>query len=346
MKKSNFSDVYNEVCAKHGQRLEKMRKEVLVKDLIIIIATIVLLIAGFKKLSQTSADFVTIYFMLVIIIVILIMLLLVKISKKYVEDYKKNVITALVEECNPNYYYTPKKGVTSADYNASGFDRTWDHFYSEDYICGKLENVSLKMSQVKTTEEHETTDSDGHRQTTTVVTFLGLYGIIMLPFETKMDIRILSNSRLRKFNKKRVEMESSEFEKHFDVLAEDRQGAMEVLTQESIEKITGLRNLYKKPINIRVNGRFIYFRVECGDLFEPPTFKSTMNFDMLYKYFNIIDAPRAMYEAVIDNIMISTGNHDELRKRQILNMSSEEKAQYEATKKKEEESGWFTTNNE
>ena len=166
------------------------------------------------------------------------------------------------------------------------------------------------MSQLATAVEVETTDSDGHTTKSLQTTFLGLYGIIYLPISSFEDIKILPNSKSKKFNNFRVEMESVEFERYFDVFSLNRVGAMKILTQDSIEKLVKLRNIFKKNIKIRINKNRIYFAIYCGDIFEPPTFRSAMNFDILYKYFCIIDTPKLIYEAVIDNIVQATNSVD------------------------------------
>ena len=106
-------------------------------------------------------------------------------------------------------------------------------------------------------------------------------------------------------------MESYEFEKYYDVFSKDRQGAMELLSNTSIEILNQIRKDFKKAVNIIVNDKYIFFRIECGDIFEPPTFKSSMDFNLLHKYFNIIDLPRVIYEAIIDNALIINGTEKE-----------------------------------
>ena len=291
--------------------------------------------------TQSSPIFKMILMMIVLVLGFVLSNL---VTKNYAREFKNKAIRILVEDQNKTYKYSPVRGLTSAEYNRSRFDTSWDHFYSEDYVSGTLgENVKFEMSQVHTEEERETTDSDGNTTTHNVTTFLGLYGIIELPVYAKGEIMIVGNSVFRKFNAARIEMESSEFEKTYDVLAEDRLWAMQIINANVIEEFVEMKNFFKKTIQLKVERNKIYFRLDCGDLFEPPKFKSSLNFDVLYKYFRIIDIPNILYQSMIENIIMDS-NDKELKMNHIVEkMSDEQRKQYEDAKQKKEEETYFTT---
>ena len=348
MKQKNFKEIYDAIYARCGQSMEVKRKTALKKSIIAFIVAIIVWVALISSLGFMLAPLFIIIFVITILILIIV---ISKINKNYKRSFKEQIINEIVEESNPdlNYYYN--NGVSEGEYAESKFDWGWDRYHSEDLIEGKLEDGSiLKMSQVHTEEEHETTDSDGHTSRTYVTTFLGLYGIIKLNTFTSADFMIKNNSKLSKFNKKRIEMESSEFEKYYDVYtcsekdAVLRQNTMEILTPETIEKFVIIRNLFKRSINVRVFKNKIFFRIEVGDIFEPPTFKSSVNFEMLRRYFLIIDVPRMIYEAMIDNIILMYGDSEARENRTIANMTDEQKQDYLEEKRKAEESSYFSHN--
>lgn len=308
MKKANFSEIYNDICSKYGNTLENERKKLLIGELIIF----GLLIFGFILCLIFKIEFLIFYLAFLVISISLGAFIFNGIAKKYIANFKTTVIKELIKRTNPNFSYFPKKGLMSKEYKCSGFEKHWDNFYSEDYIEGTIENNTLvRMSQVKTEEEQTSVDSNGNITRATIVNFLGLYGIIELPISTTKYVNIFSNLAFSKFQKNRVDMESYEFEKYYDVFSKDRQGAMELLSNTSIEILNQIRKDFKKVVNIIVNDKYIFFRIECGDIFEPPTFKSSMDFNLLHKYFNIIDLPRAIYEAIIDNALIINGTEKE-----------------------------------
>lgn len=351
MKKANFSDMFNKIHANHGKELEKLRKDALTKQIIIIAIVIIMEIFIIKTIGTSAGDVSIITLLLMMLIPVAGILLANSASRTYVKNYKNKAINVLVRNYDSSFKYEPSAGISSMDYNMSNFDRSWDKYFSEDYVEGSLdESTKFKMSQVHTKEIREYRDSDGHYRREEVTTFLGLYGIIKLPVSSNGKIDITPNSNFRKFSEKRVEMESSEFEKHYDVLAQDRLWAMQIINSESIENLVEIRNNFKKAIQIRIVDNKMYFRLSCGDLFEPPKFRSSLNFDLLLKYFRIIDIPRMIYEAVIDNIAVNL-NDSKLKKERIISkMSEEEKLEYEKRleeerklQEKKEEESWFST---
>lgn len=327
MNKVNFSDLFNQIYEKHGRELNDLRTNVIIKEILISIGIIVIEFMIFSSLyesagERTSAPVFSIALMMIILVIGLILAGIVK--NNYAKEFKNKAIKILVEEQNDTYKYFPNKGLSSHEYNQSGFDTSWDHFDSEDYVSGILgKNLKFKMSQVHTEEERTTTDSDGHTTTTYVTTFLGLYGMIELPVRAKGEIMIVGNSVFRKFKSSRVEMESAEFEKIYDVLAEDRLWAMQIINSSVIEDFIELKNFFKRTIQVKVENNRVYFRINCGDIFEPPMFKSGLNFEVLHKYFRIIGIPDVLYKSIIENI-IMTSNNAELKKEHIIEKMSDE----------------------
>ena len=350
MKQKNFKEIYNVICENCGVEMEAIRKKALKRN---ILAYIIILAIWVGIIVSGLNRFAILLIIFMIVSIIGLIIFLYKVNSKYKKMFKEKIINEVVKQSNSTFKYSIHKGINETEYSSSHFDHGWDRYYSEDMIEGKLEDGSiLKMSQVHTKEEHHSTDSDGHTTTTYVTTFLGLYGIITLKTATNADFSIINNSKLSKlskFNKNRIEMESSEFEKYYDVFSGSkdsriRQNAMEILTPDAIESFIKIRNLFKTPINVRVYKDKIYFRIEVGNIFEPPTFKSSVNFDMLKKYFLIIDVPRMIYETLIDNIIVMYGDKQSRENRTLSNMTDEQRQEYLDNKQKQEEKSYFSHN--
>ena len=348
MKQANFKDIYDSIYEKCGEEMEKKRKKALRKTIIAFAIAVAIWVGLVLSIQSGLTFLIAIIF---VITVFGLIFAIAKVTHEYKKSFKENVITEIVNKSNPNLRYSYNSGISSNDYRASDFEHGWDKYNSEDLITGTLEDSSnLKMAQVHTQERYTTTDANGHTQTTYVTKFLGLFGIIKLKTATTADFTIVNNSAFSKFNKDRIEMESSEFEKYFDVFSGSRnsgtrQNAMEMITPEVIEEFVKLRNIYKKAINIRIVRDTIYFRLEAGDIFEAPTFKNSVSFDLLQKYFLVIDFPRMIYEIFIDNILVMYGTQSEKEKRNLAT-SNEANIGTQAignnSEKKEEES-YFST---
>ena len=331
MKKINFSEVFGEIYSKYGKKLESYRKSAIIKCIIVIIFIRCIII----KLNMSSISeslYMAIFFGLIIIFLLICKLII----HRYKELFKLNAIKTLVESQNDTYKYNPKYGLSSSEYGKSGFDRGWDEFYSEDYIEGDITSmVNFKMSQVKTVEIDRTDD-----KTTRIITFLGLFGVINLPVFSKGNLDILGDSSSRKNAQARINLESQEFEKNYDVLADNKIWALQILDSESIEMLIEMRKCFKKSISIRIRGNKIYFRLDCGDVFEAPKMKSSVNFDLLYKYYRFIDIPRCIYEMLIENIARNSDDKEFARNVKYGELKENDESE---DNKENEENGWFSS---
>lgn len=323
MKQKSFEEIYNSINLNVGDNIEKLRKSALRKKylafVVVVLLWVAILLSGFTK-------YVAFLIFSFIFSIIIFLYIIIRFNKKYRKNYKEQVINEIVKQSSPNLFYEYSAGISQLEYAESNFEFGWDKYNSEDKIEGELEDgVMLKMAQVHTEDIQTTTDSNGNTTNTYITKFFGLFGIITLKTSTEVDFMITNNSKFAKFSKNRMEMESAEFEKIYDVyvgIGKDknnasRQNVMEILTPETIENLVYIRNLFKTAINVRVFKNKIYFRVELGDIFEPPTFKKSINFETLKRYFLIVDMPRMLYETLIDNILLMYGNKEEIEKRKI-----------------------------
>ena len=332
MKKVNFSEVFGEIYTKYGKELESLRKDALNKCIVTLIG-----IAFIDFLLLKLIDYSELEILLIMLSILLYIFLCGVISSRYTTTFKQKAIRTLVENSNNTFEYNAKYGMSSSEYNESGFDRTWDEFKSEDGISGNLGSmVSFKMSEVETIEITRTKNG-----TTRTTTFLGLYGIIQLPVKSRGKLDILGDSILRKFKDARINLESQEFEKNYDVLADDKIWALQVLNSEAIENFIEMRNFFKKSISIKIRDNEIYFRLSCEKMFEPKLF-SSVNFDVLYKYFRIIDIPRFIYDNLIDNIARVSEN-EEFKNEIKFDEKIEENSEILQNNNEEEEQNWFAT---
>lgn len=328
MKQKSFEEIYNSINLNVGDNIEKLRKSALRKKylafVVVVLLWVAILLSGFTK-------YVAFLIFSFIFSIIIFLYIIIRFNKEYRKNYKEQVINEIVKQSSPNLFYEYSAGISQLEYAESNFEFGWDKYNSEDKIEGELEDgVMLKMAQVHTEDIQTTTDSNGNTTNTYITKFFGLFGIITLKTSTEVDFMITNNSKFAKFSKNRMEMESAEFEKIYDVyvgIGKDknnasRQNVMEILTPETIENLVYIRNLFKTAINVRVFKNKIYFRVELGDIFEPPTFKKSINFETLKRYFLIVDMPRMLYETLIDNILLMYGNKEEIEKRKIDKMNN------------------------
>lgn len=85
-------------------------------------------------------------------------------------------------------------------------------------------------------------------------------------------------------------IDSTEFEKIFDVYSNSQIISLQILTHEVIEMILDFYNEFKVNFEITIKEKFIYIRFSTYDMFEVPfSNKYSLDKDTLYKYYRTLD---------------------------------------------------------
>lgn len=276
-----FDEIYKEIYNKNFNELEYLRKAKIKKFAIsIVIAIIVILLA-----AQSVAVFIPYIFIIVMMVLVFSMAFG---NGKYKNKFKKTVIATFIKNLDENLNYYPEKKMDPALYREGEFE-SYDNYYSEDTIEGLLDGkYRVRMSEIRTEEENM--DSDGNTNTHTV--FHGIFGYIECPKNIKTTIKIRSDKGIlgNLFSEKtKLEMDSSEFEKYFDINTEDKIIAMQILTSDVMAMMIDFAKETKIKYELTIKVNHIYIRFHTGEVFEPRMFKKSLDYDTLKKYYDIID---------------------------------------------------------
>ena len=291
----SFNEVYDEVYKESFEDLETLRKKAkkrLFITLLVVGVFIVFIIVLLNKFNVGDimyggqAIFVTTFCAAVFIIIITIICAASK--TKYTPTFKEKVIGPFIKNTDENLQYRPNEGISSIIYRMGEFEG-YDNYYTEDLITGKLDGkYSFQMAEVRT--EEESTDSDGDTHTYTV--FHGLFGNVECAknIETKFKVRSDKGVFGKMFKgKTKVEMDSQEFEKYFDVYGDNKIIVMQILTSEVMSTMIDFIQQSKIKYELTINKDQIYIRFHTGGVFEPSLFKNSLDYNMLKKYYDIID---------------------------------------------------------
>lgn len=154
------------------------------------------------------------------------------------------------------------------------------------------------MAEVES--EIESRDSDGNVEYMTV--FYGLFA------EIKLDKTILANIKIRKNTltlikpKDKIEMDSSEFEKIFNVYGTDPIITMQLLTADVMQMLVEFKEKNKFTPEITIKENNLYIRFNTGEVFEATMFKEALDYSTLLKYYNIINFTLELTEKILKNI--------------------------------------------
>ena len=154
------------------------------------------------------------------------------------------------------------------------------------------------MAEVHT--QDRSTDSEGHTTYTTL--FHGLYAEIQLNKIVETNLKIRKNAITIFKNKEKIEMDSAEFEKKYNVYATDKIIAMQLLTADVMQMLLDFKETNKILPEITLKQNYLYIRFETGNVFEANIMKKSLNYETLKKYYDIINFTLKLTESFIKNI--------------------------------------------
>lgn len=291
----SFNEVYEQVHKESFEELEILRKKAkrkLFRSLLIIGIVIVFVVFFFKKANSdyfmSGRQTIFLFYFSAVIVMISIIVITAISKTKYTPTFKEKVIGPFIKNIDKNLQYKPNEGISSVIYRMGEFEG-YDNYYTEDLIIGKLdEKYNFQMAEVKT--EEESTDSDG--DTHTSIVFYGLFGNIECAKNIGTKFKVRSDKGIfgKMFKgKTKVEMDSQEFEKYFDVYGDNKIIVMQILTSEVMSTMIDFIQQSKIKYELTINKDQIYIRFHTGGVFEPSLFKNSLDYSMLKKYYDIID---------------------------------------------------------
>ena len=187
-------------------------------------------------------------------------------------------------------------GLPSTVYKEAEFEK-YDRYCSEDLIQGTLKNnCKFAMSEVLTEREY----TNG-REREYIKIFNGLFAKIEIPktFNTllylrrdKKDKSFLDRAFSWKlpFDKLRIQLDSPEFEKVFDVYASDKIVAMQLLTSDIMQDLIQFNNEMRTNYELTIKENCMYIRFWCGEMFETAKLEEfSLDRSTLYMYYRMLD---------------------------------------------------------
>ena len=312
--KKNFEELYenlvNNTSGDYSIAWEKAKKEKkLVTFLSIILAIIADIIIIFKLKSFFYTDiilFVIIFILMMdFVIYFLLFLIFSKHQKNFKLAFKTNIIGKLLNNFYDKTIYMPQKQMPSAFYKKAKYREYYNRYYSEDYMEGYItKKYPIKMAEVKTIHETTHTDSDGHTHTDRTTIFHGLFAKILTAKSINSTLLIRTNGNIP--SKTKLEMDSQEFEKLFDVSATNQIIGMQLLTHDIMELLISFRKNTGIKYDISIYNNVIYLRFHTAEVFELKSLKKgAFDKELLQKYYSILDFTYTLSTMLIDLINVT-----------------------------------------
>lgn len=299
----NFNDIYSEIqqTSLHIKTLYK--KNLILKSIvsIIIIFIIILMICLLHIAFYT-------YIVFILGIILLFSFFYKFHLPSYRIAYKRDIISKMIASYDSSFTYHSYSPITKDIYYEGEFDQEFNEFHAEDGIEGMIDNLyPFLMSEVETIKISTYTDSRGKtcRSKTTLFDgfFIKLSTDISLPFRIYIRKRypfsntfssLSKNMSGRNINYSRMDkisMDDSEFEKLYYVETNNQMLTMQLLTISVLRQILDFKKIYQltPEFTFKENSIYIRFYIK-GNIFEPPMFKSPLNYNRLKKEYKFISS--------------------------------------------------------
>ena len=225
-----------------------------------------------------------------------------KTHKKYAKMYKE-IIKKLMNNFYGNLEYFPEKQMPNYIYEEPKYLGYYNRYSSDDYMEAILnDKYSIQMAEVKTVKVEKRRNSRGGSSTTTTIIFHGLFAKIIMDKSINGEVKILRNGSAS-FDKKQLRMDSSEFEKYFDVSASDKILGMRLLTADVMEELISFVNKTNMMYDVVLKDNILYLRFRCGSMFEPSNFKKGhLDKETLRKYFYMLNLTYNLSNKIIKRV--------------------------------------------
>ena len=316
-----FDEIYEELQSGDNNELNEIWEEAKKQNkkaskialIICLITDILLIIIFWKKIikafSLVFLPIIAIYGIIINLGIFAIVSVLSGSSKKslqYRAEYKNIVINKLMNNFYDNLEYFPNKEMPEYIYEKLQYEY-YDNYESEDYMEGQINNeYSIQMAEVLTQKEEEYEDSEGETHTREITLFQGLFAKIVMHKSINSELQIMQNGEI--MQKNRLKMDSSEFEKYFDVQASNSIIGMQLLTADVMEELIDFENKTNIKFDIVIKENELYLRFHSGDMFEPINLKNgPIDKKSIEKYFYMLN-----FTYNLSNKLINVINNTEI----------------------------------
>ncbi len=276
-----FKMICEYLMNEYGKVLEKYRKHAM-KYVGLLVLFFVLILIFTIVLAKFFELRMKILILVYVIPIIILVYLFEKNKRIFYDEYKRNIIKNLVNVVDDklNYDYDGSEQIYNL-YAKANFDETeFNTFESTDYIYGQIKNdIDIQMSKITLLNCNNSGEIINVADTF-------VFGYNKIKFSSPCEIKIVKNKFLYK---NKVEMDSEEFEKYFDVISDSQMIAMQVLTHDVMEEIVHFYRDYGIDFKINIKENSIYIKFETGDVFKPKLLKKVIDNDLLWVYYCILN---------------------------------------------------------
>lgn len=209
------------------------------------------------------------------------------------------IIHYFIEELD----YVPLKFLPREIFGEAKEGVSFNIYESDDYFEGKIKGQKIVMADLLVQEETTEKNMDGKYEKVITTVFNGLLGKIDLNKSICSNLTIKKDNIFSLNNKSKLKMDSFEFEKVFNVYADNNIIGMQLLTPDIQEDILELYRKYKISFEISIKYNKMYVLFNTGNMFEVFSINKKPD-EVLEKYFDIM---KFIYK-LVEKLIITVDN--------------------------------------
>ena len=217
---------------------------------------------------------------LFIVVVLIIIKWITKTKNELTSMYKDVFVRELLENNFENVVYQPTNGFTKDAVDSFDICRMGNRFFAEDYLNASFRGINFEVSDVRVADESSDEDSSS-----TTMLFEGRFITFDFSRELASSVKIFSDKfKYRALTRKetrqeKVELESVEFNKKFDVFSDNPHDAFYLITPNFMERLNALTTKYKS-VAMSVTGRSVVvaFNEPENNAFDPKTMAGKVDY--------------------------------------------------------------------
>lgn len=217
---------------------------------------------------------------------------------------KSNIVTELLQSSFDEVTYHPKAYVNISRINQTEMIRRPDRFNGEDLITGKYKEVSFEVSDIDLKQRVETRDSKGNVHVSYQTYFKGRWYIFRFErrFTEILKIGEGSSFHMGRRNLVKIDTESIEFNKKFQIFATSQEFGFYLITSSMLEKLMQLEKMHRGSIHYCFMNNELHVGVNDNKDYMELSIKKPINEETIKSFMSDID----MIPAIINELRLDS----------------------------------------